>query len=146
MYRIPKKLLTSKKLMRREHSSKETIYNSFSFFDKEIRLPSKQAKHLWGHLSAENQKTFVTFAGAETLPSRIKRKKLKTRVGDYPLTAPLGSQDPILPISLDNLHGSLNETKGEMKDKWGKKPLYNWATKFDAQQKAYKPFRRAAAH
>ena len=108
------RMFKSKKLMRRELSAKETIYNSFSFFAKEMQLPFKQAKDLWGYLASENQKTFAAYAGAETLHSRVKRKQLKSRVDDYPLTGPLGSQDPILPISLGSLHGTLNEPNGEM--------------------------------
>ena len=118
MYRIPKKLFTRQKLTRRERPSKETIYNSFSFFAKEMHMPPKQAKHLWPHLATENQKTFTTFAGTETLSSTIKRKNPKSRVGKYQPTGPLGSHGQILPISLGNLHGVLNEPKGKMKDKW----------------------------
>ena len=109
------KMFKSKKLTRRELSAKETIYNSFSFFAKEMQLPFKQSKNLWGYLARENQKTFAAYAGAETLCSRAKRKQLKSRVGDYPLIGPLGPQGPILPISMGNIHGAFNEPNGKTK-------------------------------
>ena len=81
-----------------------------------MQLPFKQAKDLRGYLANENQKTFAAYTGTETIYNRVKRKQPESRVGDYPITGPLGSKGPFPPISLGSLHGTLNEPNGKMKE------------------------------
>ena len=61
-----KNLLVSKRQMRRELSANQVVYNSFSIFAREMKLPFQQARHLWKYLSEENQKLFVSVANAVT--------------------------------------------------------------------------------
>ena len=45
---------------------------------------------------------------------------MKKRIAKYPLVGPLGSQDPILPVSTKDLMEKLNDAQSGLKDKWGK--------------------------
>ena len=72
-----KKLFASKQQMRRELSAKQVVYNSFTMFAKEMKLPFGKAKHLWKYLAVENQKLFTSLAGKVTILGKKASRDLK---------------------------------------------------------------------
>ena len=108
--------------MRRELSAKKTIYNAFSFFARDMRMPFGQAASLWGYLAEENRKFYKGLGKHQTTAAGISWKNMKKRINKYPLVGPLGPQDPILPARTKDLAEKLNGAHSGLKDKWGKNP------------------------
>ena len=130
--------------MRRELSAKETIYNSFSYFPKGMNLPLIQSKHLGRYLDDERQQICTSFAKSSTLYGKNRRKELKALVDNYPLCGPMGSQDPILPISINRIRIEIAAEKGNLAQKWKKEAVCNWFAKLGNERNDFKPTRMAA--
>ena len=139
-----KKLFASKRQMRSELSAKEVVYNAFSLFARDMKMPFKKARQLWVYLDQENRNLFASLANAVTSLGRQAKKDMRKRVNNYPLTGPLGSQDPILPVCIDKLYDAMNDPKNNMPQKWKKESIYKWSLRFDKVRKPYSPSRRAS--
>ena len=140
-----KKLFGGKREMRRELSAKTTIYNSFSYFAKELNLPFGKASGLWMYMESKNRGIFASLSKKSSCSGKGDIIRLKKRVDNYPLSGPLGSQDPILPICTEHLYEELNKDNGRLKELWKKDAVNKWMKQFDAETKPYKPTKRAAS-
>ena len=140
---ILKKLFAPKQIMRRELSMMDTLYNSFTYFAREMRLPVGKANHFRKYLANENQQIFGALAKGASIAGNLARKQIKARANEYPLVGPLGSQDPILPIDTKHLDETLNDHKSGMAGKFKKSNVYRWAGKMDAECKECHPSKRS---
>ena len=129
--------------MRRRHSSKDAVYNSFAFFAHQMGLPFGKAEDVRKYLEDQKRKIFLALPGRATVVGKTTRKELKKRLDSYPHTGHLGSHDPILPGKTNRAHEALASNKHDMCEKWKKDNLYKRYKTFDIVRQPYNPTRRA---
>ena len=54
----------------------------------------------------------------------VEREKLENAVDGYSISGPLGSQDPVLPVELDDLEDKLLGRGNSIRESWKKNILY----------------------
>ena len=121
-----KTIFVSKRGMQRALTEKRTVYNSWTAFCKQMRLPFPQGRKFWKFLDAESRSLFLEDAECDTMRGTEKRDEMEKKVNAYELTGPLGSQDPLLPVCTKMLKQRLNADNSGLAEAWKKRNIQKW--------------------
>ena len=143
--KMVKTVFGTKTEMRYVLSLKKTMYNAWSEYCRMMKLPFSECHNFWRLLDDDTKQTLIKHAEKHTLEGSEERRQLELTLAEYPHSGPMGSQDPKLPVDVVHLERILSDENANLQEKWKKKNLYTWARTLDAQEKPYKPSRKATA-
>ena len=137
-------LFKSKNEMRRVLSLK-TVYNSRSEYSMLMNLPFGQLKVFWSYLDDSSRSMLLKSAKDSTKQGTDAWHRIRDDVNAYPVTGPLGSQGPTLPIDIKDLEDKLLGQDDKLRELWKKRNIYEWAQKQGKVLKPFKPTNRAVS-
>ena len=144
---LVKTLFKSKTEMKRTLAmlTKKTQYNGYTEYGRQMKMSFRNLSLFWQSLSPESQKLFIEASAVTTREASGEKQSIKLAVRNYPLSGPLGSQDPKLPINPDSLYEELSKEGSRLKEHWKKKNILLRARALDKECKPFTPSRRACA-
>ena len=120
---LAKTLFKSKTEMKRALAmlTKKTQYNGYTEYGRQMEMSFRNLSLFWQPLSPDSQKLFIEASANTTSKAAEENESIKTAVRNYPLSGPMGSQDPKLPINTDKLYDELSNENSQLKEYWEKK-------------------------
>ena len=125
-----------------------------------MKLSFKALKKFFPYLSEESKQFFLSLGNANALDAERQWEDLRRRLSHYPITGPLGSQDPLLPVDVKHLLSKLTlkpaddlnvfskmmpKMKTNLQQKWRKRDLSAWFNPQSERRNLFTPGKRAAA-
>ena len=118
-------------------------YNSRTVYAKVTKMPFRALGKFHPYLDERSKKIFLQLAKDTETKGRGEWENLRRRVRDYAQSGPLGSQDPILPVDVKDLHAKLNDGESGLDKKWGKRDLHKWFNMLNDTEPKFAHSRRA---
>lgn len=122
-----------------------TAYNSRAQFSKKMGIRFRQLGISWDYLGDFANKTLPYCSVSPTLEGTEARRSIRSEGNWYHLAGPLGSQGPVLPIDVVHLGAILQGADDNLRVKWKKRNLYDWAPILDKYDQKYFAPRRASS-
>ena len=124
---------------------KKRVYNSYSEFSRLLGLTFAESGKFWKYVDDDTRTAICQSSEKSTIRGSKEWAIVKDRVDTYPLTGPLGCQDPKLPVCTRELHRELNDPSSDLQSRWKKRNLTAWAKTLDRPCPMYRLSKRAAA-
>ena len=144
---MTKHLFGSKAEMRVElaQAMRQTSYNSWATFSRQMNLPFKQLKPFWRFLTNDMRKSMLEIGQKLTEQGTDSRKNTELLVNSYEISGPLGSYDPKLVVDEADLYDKLNDPNCTLSEKWKKKSIKASDEINDKVTTPYKPRKKATS-
>ena len=108
-----------------------------------MKMAFKNLKKFFSYLDESSEKIFLHLGKDTEIKGMGEWGNLRRRVREYTPSGPLGSQDPILPVDVKDLHAKLNDGKSGIDKKWKKRELYKRFNTLNDTEPKFTPSRRA---